>query len=168
MYIPVINKKTHINHSPIATRSFLSYAKPSVVIDYLKASHWRYENEIIPRIEQSFVGLIKLFPQIPSLPVIFNLFIKFELAMKIHMSIEEKKFYKDYLSHSTSNKEQDHMSHEDEEPFLNEIMLLLQKEQCSENPFCRILIQQLETFEEELIEHAWIEEHIVNKKLQES
>ena len=84
------------------------------------------------------------------------------------MSIEEKKFYKDYLSHSTSNKEQDHMSHEDEEPFLNEIMLLLQKEQCSENPFCRILIQQLETFEEELIEHAWIEEHIVNKKLQES
>lgn len=165
MHTPGLTITENFNHKSLETRSFLTDAKPSIVVAHLKASHWRYEYELIPRIEQNFVGLIKLFPQFPSLPVIFNLFIKFQLAMKIHITIEERKIYKAYLTNSRSSNK-DTVSHEDEEPFLNEIIALLKKERCLSNPFCRTLILQLERFEAELIEHTWIEENIVNKKIQ--
>ena len=165
MNTPGLTITENFNHKSQEIRNYLTNAKPSIVVAHLKASHWRYEYELIPRIEQNFVGLIKLFPQLPSLPVIFNLFIKFQLAMKIHITIEEKKIYKAYLANSRRANE-NNVSHEDEEPFLNEIIALLKKERCLSNPFCRTLIVQLERFEAELIEHAWIEENIVNKKIQ--
>lgn len=144
------------------TRLFLLSAKPSVVIDFLTASHWRYEHELIPSIEQNFMGLIKLQPNKASLPVIFNLFLKFQLALKIHMKIEEKTLFPDFLR----NKKEcstNSISHENQEPFLTEIIRLLERSDYSNNPFCQILIQRLSLFETELIEHAWIEENIIHQ-----
>lgn len=151
----------------IVQRNKLLHANPAVVVDRLKASHWRFQNVIIPKIEQSFLGLIKIFPENPSLAVLFKVFIKFELAMKFHISIEEDIIFKEYLSQQSRANDSDSISHEDEEPFLCEIIYLLKKEQCATNPFCRILIQQLEKFELELEEHAWIEENIIYKKIRE-
>ena len=73
----------------------------------------------------------------------------------------------EYLSQNSKENVADSISHEDEEPFLSEIIYLLKKEKCSVNPFGRILIQQLEKFELELEEHAWIEENIIYKKIRE-
>lgn len=151
----------------VVERNKLLHASPAIVVDRLKASHWRFENVIIPKIEQSFLGLIKIFPDNPSIAVLFKVFIKFELAMKFHISIEEDIIFKEYLSQRSKENDSDTISHEDEEPFLCEIIYLLKKEQCAKNPFCRILIQQLEKFELELEEHAWIEENIIYKKIRE-
>ena len=151
----------------VVERNKLLHANPAIVVDRLKASHWRFENVIIPKIEQSFLGLIKIFPDNPSIAVLFKVFIKFELAMKFHISIEEDIIFKEYLSQRSKETASDTISHEDEEPFLCEIIYLLKKEQCAKNPFCRILIQQLEKFELELEEHAWIEENIVYKRIRE-
>ena len=151
----------------IVQRNKLLHANPAVVVDRLKASHWRFQNVIIPKIEQSFLGLIKIFPDNPSIAVLFKVFIKFELALKFHISIEEDIIFKEYLSQRSKETASDTISHEDEEPFLCEIIYLLKKEQCAKNPFCRILIQQLEKFELELEDHAWIEENIIYKKIRE-
>jgi hypothetical protein len=154
--------------SKLPTRYFLAEAKHSVVIDYLKATHWRYEHELIPRIEQNFTSLIRHFPQLPNLPVIFNLFIKFEVSLKIHMSIEEDGLYNVFLEQRPQDPTlEDHHSEEHEEPFLVEIISLIEKEPCSKNTFCRVLVSQLKRFEEELIEHAWIEEHIINQRIKQ-
>ena len=154
--------------SKLPTRYFLVDAKPSVVIDYLKASHWRYEHELIPRIEQNFTSLIRHFPQLPTLPVIFNLFIKFEVSLKIHMSIEEEGVYKEFIEKKNCDHPFEHdQSEVHEEPFLTEIISLIKKEPCAKNTFCRVLLTQLERFEEELTEHAWIEEHIINQRIKQ-
>tara|TARA_B100000767_G_C19733003_1_gene522644 strand:+ start:895 stop:1407 length:513 start_codon:yes stop_codon:yes gene_type:complete len=161
-------QNVHSNQpNKVVQRNKLLNANPAIVVDRLKASHWRFENVIIPKIEQSFVGLMKIFPENPSLAVLFKVFIKFELAMKFHISIEEDIIFTEYLSQHSKHTATDAISHEDEEPFLGEIINLLRKEKCSVNPFCRILIQQLEKFELELEEHAWIEENIIYKKIRE-
>ena len=161
-------QNVHIKQpNKVVERNKLLHANPAIVVDRLKASHWRFENVIIPKIEQSFVGLMKIFPENPSLAVLFKVFIKFELAMKFHISIAEDIIFKEYLSQQSRANDSDSISHEDEEPFFCEIIYLLKKEQCADNPFCRILIQQLEKFELELEEHAWIEENIIYKKIRE-
>jgi hypothetical protein len=102
----------------VVQRNKLVNTSPAVVVDRLKASHWRFENVVIPKIEQSFVGLMKIFPENPSLAVLFKVFIKFELAMKFHISIEEDIIFKEYLSQNSKDNTSDSISHEDEEPFL--------------------------------------------------
>jgi len=156
-----------IQPNKVAQRNRLLNASPAIVVDRLKASHRKFEDVVIPKIEQSFLGLMKIFPENPSIAVLFKVFIKFELAMKFHISIEEDIIFKEYLSQRPKNASSDTISHEDEEPFLSEIIYLLKKEPCAKNPFCRILIQQLEKFERELEEHAWIEENIIYKKIRE-
>lgn len=144
-----------------ATRTFLQNAKPEVVIDYLKASHWRFEHELIPRIEQNFLGLIKLVPESNSLPVILNLFIKFQLDMKLHMQLEEKTIFEDFLRGRKQLASVHPISHEDQEPFLKDIIRLLESSDYANNPFCQVLIRRLTEFNSELHEHAWIEENII-------
>lgn len=148
-----------------ATRSFLQSAKPEVVIDYLKASHWRFEHELIPRIEQNFLGLIKLIPESNSLPVILNLFIKFQVDMKLHMQLEEKTIFEDFLHKRAGAKTNHVISHEDQEPFLNNIIRLLKSSEFVNNPFCQVLVRRIIEFNSELQEHAWIEENIIQKEL---
>ncbi|MCH2225001.1 MAG: hypothetical protein MK066_09560 [Crocinitomicaceae bacterium] len=152
----IINQNDHL------TREFLLEAKPSVVIDFLIASHWRFRHELIPRIEQNFMGLIKLQPNKASLPVIFNLFLKFQLALNIHMDIEEKTVFPDFLQ-KKKKRFMDSVSHDNHEPFLSEIIQLLERSDYSVNPFCQLLIQRLTQFEKELREHAWIEEKIIHQ-----
>jgi iron-sulfur cluster repair protein YtfE (RIC family) len=133
---------------------------PKEIVDYLYDAHRRYENQTIPRIEQQFVGLMKLYPHAPELQAIFNLFQKFQLEMQWHMKHEEQVLYPEFLS-GTIQENAHHISHEDQEPFLFEIIQLLKKARYAKNPFCRVLIGSLERFEEELRLHAWIEEHLL-------
>jgi hypothetical protein len=128
------------------------------IIAYLKNSHRRYENTIIPQIEQSFFGLMKFFPNEPSLSVIFNIFLKFQVSLELHMKIEEETIYKKSVLIEKTTRDIDH-SHE--EPFLDEIIACLRRQTWASNLFCQILLNQLLSFDRELQEHAWIEEHLI-------
>ena len=130
------------------------------IVDYLRASHVRYLDCDIPKIEQQFLGLIKLYPNSPALTVVFNLFQKFSLEMQWHMKHEEQVLYPHVLTGNLD--ENTHViSHEDQEPFLTEVIQLLRSGRYAKNPFGSLLIGSLERFEEELRLHAWVEEHLL-------
>jgi hemerythrin-like domain-containing protein len=63
------------------------------LVDFLKTSNQRFFNQSIPKIEQNFLLLIKLFPESNKLQIIFNLFFKFEIEFKQHIEIEEKTLF---------------------------------------------------------------------------
>jgi len=129
------------------------------IILYLKYSHQNYQRTVIPQIEQSFLGLLKLFPNEPSLTVIFNLFLKFQLSFELHMKIEEATIYLNETDKKTAQL--DHKEHMHEEPFLTEIISSLKRQKYSNNPFCQILIFKLMNFNIELKQHSWIEENLI-------
>ncbi|MCR9171320.1 MAG: hypothetical protein NXI10_02430 [bacterium] len=130
------------------------------IVHYLKDAHVRYLERDIPKIEQQFLGLIKLYPNSPALTAVFNLFQKFQLEMQWHMKHEEQVLYPQALSGNI--EENTHLiSHEDQEPFLVEIIQLLKSGRYAKNPFGSMLIGSLERFEEELRLHAWVEEHLL-------
>ena len=139
-------------------------SKPEEVIEYLKTSHKRFEHDLIPRIEQNFLSLIRLIPNSKSLPIILNLFIKFQTSLKVHMEIEEKFTFPSFLNKSITVKSsyENSISHEEQEPFLTEIIKFLRNSKFGNNPFCQLLIQRLENFDAELKRHSWIEEKIIN------
>lgn len=137
---------------------------PQEIVSHLRDSHRTYENQTIPRIEQQFLGLMKLYPNAPELQAIFNLFRKFQLEMQWHMKHEEQVLYPEFLS-GKATENTHHISHEDQEPFLFEVIRLLKKAPYSDNAFCQMLISSLERFEEELRLHAWIEEHLLIREI---
>ena len=130
------------------------------VVSYLKSSHLNYNEHVIPRIEQQFIGLMHLYPNAPAIAVVFNLFRKFQLEMQWHMKHEEQVLYPQAISGKA--EENTHViSHEDQEPFLTEIIQLLESGRYVKNPFGRMLIDSLKRFDEELRMHAWIEENLL-------
>lgn len=133
---------------------------PAEVVHFLKDAHTRYRDAEIPRIEQQFLGLMKLYPDAITLKVIFNLFQKFQLEMQWHMKQEEEELYPKVLS-GKYQKNREAISHEDQEPFLAEVIQLLRKARYSKNPFGSMLIRSLEQFEAELRLHGWVEEHLL-------
>lgn len=52
-------------------------------------------------------------------------------------------------------------SHEGSEPFLEEIIALLERSSFAENPFSQILLSRLKQFENDLRDHAWVEDHVL-------
>lgn len=163
MQVNQLTEVTNSSQNLEVTRIFLLNAKPEIVIEYLRSSHWKYEHELIPKIEQDFSALIKHIPNASSLPVIFKLFLKFQMDLKMHMQIEEQLIYPTFLANPLSEKlrSSDSESHEDHEPFLREIIQLIGNSSFSSNPFCQVLLSRLNHFESELKEHAWIEENII-------
>jgi iron-sulfur cluster repair protein YtfE (RIC family) len=130
------------------------------IVDYLMASHVAYRDVKIPKIEQQFLGLMKLYPNTPALGAVFNLFQKFQLEMQWHMKHEEQVLYPQAIS--GIKEENTHViSHEDQEPFLTEIIQLLESGRYVKNPFGRMLIDGLKRFDEDLRLHAWIEENLL-------
>ncbi len=130
------------------------------IVHYLQDAHARYRDVEIPKIEQQFLGLMKLYPDAITLKVIFNVFQKFQLEMQWHMKQEEQELYPMVLS-GEYQKSREAISHEDQEPFLGEVIQLLRNARYSKNPFGRMLIRSLEQFEAELRIHAWVEEHLL-------
>lgn len=131
------------------------------IISYLRLSHEQYRKTRIPEIEQNFIGLLKLLPNEPSLNVIFNLFVKFQISLELHMQIEEEKLYPEILRKGTQGKELTEEFHSHEEPFLTEIISCLRRQGYVNNPFCQILIHRLVHFDEELRTHALIEDQLI-------
>ncbi len=143
------NKSRHLLH---ATRE--------EIIRYLIASHRRFTYQHIPNIEQSFLGLIKLSPNSPRLKTLFNLFLKFQTDLELHAQLEEEVLYKAFLSNS-EKKYMHNFSHEEEEPYLTEIISLLERHTEEHTAFYQVLLTQLKNFNAELKEHAWLEENLV-------
>ena len=80
--------------------------------------------------------------------------------MQWHMKHEEPVLYPQAIS--GIKEENAHViSHEDQEPFLTEIIQLLESGRYVKNPFGRMLIDGLKRFDEDLRLHAWIEENLL-------
>lgn len=133
---------------------------PLEIISYLKDAHKRYRDVEIPRIEQQFLGLMKLYPDALTLGVIFNLFQKFQMEMSEHMVQEEKVLYPQILAGRIDENKHD-ISHEDQEPLLTEVIHLLRSARYMKHSFGGVLLCSLERFESELRLHAWVEEHLL-------
>lgn len=157
------NAKNSIRASRSYFRTFDEFDSTNKVevIDFLKSSHTRYEKVLIPEIEQNFMGLMKILPTEPSVAVIFNLFVKFQISLELHMKIEEQTVYPSALEGTGAAQDEHDQSHAHEEPFLTEIIACLRRQRYSTNPFCQTLIHRLTSFDEELKEHAWIEENLI-------
>jgi len=148
-------------------------------IDFLEQSHDFFFRNHIPKIEQSFLQLIKLHPESSSLHVIFQLFIQFQINFKNHTVIEEKTIFR-YLKYIAnpeliSKKDENEFSkvsiqqfqnnHPDSEPFLNEIINYLTIQFKNHKNFLfHVLIRQILILNKEIEKHAWIEDQILIKK----
>jgi len=139
----------------------LNASSKQEVVQFLKSSHARYEKVTIPQIEQNFLGLMKILPDEPSISVIFNLFVKFQISFELHMKIEEQTIYPAALAGEATIQTDSEETHSHEEPFLTEIIHCLKRQSYAFNPFCQTLINRLDRFNEELKNHAWIEEHLI-------
>ncbi len=152
------------SESPGSKPNHLSNATRQEIINYLTASHRRFTYQYIPNIEQSFLGLIKLSPNSPRLTTLFNLFLKFQTDLELHAHLEEEVLYKAFLS-NTEKKYTHNFSHEEEEPYLTEIISLLEKHPEEHTTFYNVLLTQLKNFNAELKEHAWLEENMVCSRM---
>lgn len=166
----------------LATTNFDSYSAIAIV-DFLEKSHQQFFNQSIPKIEQSFSSLVKVFPEVKQLTALFNLFIKFQIDLKQHTQIEEKTFfpyattlYKASISnsmpallliHFSKYSAQDFAnSHKNTECFLTEIIHYLeQQEELKQHLGFNILLKQLHQLDSELKTHTWIEDNVLVKKV---
>ena len=172
------------NGFPLNEDSFNEYSV-NTIVDFLEASHERFFVKSIFEIEQNYLLLIKVFPRNSQLPIIFNLFLKFQVDLKQHICIEEKTIFVyaktiyqaietnslaamllihfgEYSTQSFAN------SHLHNEQYLTEIVFLLrQQEELHSHPLFHRLLKQLIKMDEELKNHAWIEDNLLVEKTKE-
>jgi len=154
------------------------------LVNFLKKSHYRFLNQSIPKIEQSFLTLKKYYENNHNLTILFNLFFKFQIDFRQHITIEEKTFfpYIETLYNSTrSNVDllpvliiyygkysvRDFAgSHEGNECYLTEIIFLLeQQDELKSHPMYNLLLNQLCHFDNEIRTHSLIEDTILVEKV---
>ena len=172
------------NGYPLNEANFNEYSV-NTIVDFLEASHQRFFEKSIFEIEQNYLLLIKVFPNNDQLPIIFNLFLKFQVDLKQHTCIEEKTIFVyaktiyqaiqtnslaamllihfgEYSTESFAN------SHLHNEQYLTEIAFLLkQQEELQSHPLFQRLLNQLVKMDKELKNHAWIEDSLLVKKTKE-
>ena len=118
-------------------------------------------------------------------PFWLNLFIKFQIDLEQHIKIEEKTIfaYSDVLYKASISKSMQAVllihfsqysisdfvkSHEDNECYLTEIIFILfQKDDLKNHPVYNILLKQICQLDNELKTHAWIEDNVLVKKVEE-
>lgn len=149
---------------------YLLEEKDELIVDFLLATHWRIINEIVPRIEQDFMSLSTKIEDKNRFPILFSLFQRFYISLSNHMKLEEENIFPILtnqnfeINKSVLNHVQ-HFSHEDEEPYLLEIIQALERVNANNNPFIEILIKKLKYFQLELQDHSWVEENILKERI---
>ncbi len=154
-----------------------------MIIEFLKKSHLQFTEHAIPKIEQNFLMLVKNNPNNIQLRTLFNLFIKFEIELEHHISIEEKKIfpyaetlYRASIANSLEALLLIHFgkcsiedfanTHENNECYLNEIILFLEHQKGFENNTAfNILMSQITQLNHDIKIHAWIEDNVLVKKV---
>lgn len=139
------------------------------VIDFLKETHQLYRDHFVPRAEQLFSHLVESNPEQPSLPILFNLFQKFSVSLNVHMKLEEQHIFKTcetYFEDGNYSSFNAFEGHQDEEPYLTEIVAFLTTLTTHNTLVKRQLITLLTAFNQNLKEHAWIEEQVLTQKIQ--
>ena len=178
------NIKKLLNDNELDVHKFDGYSVKSI-IEFLKKSHQEFTGKAIPKVEQNFLMLLKNYPNNNQLQTLFNLFIKFEIDLKHHISIEEKTLFpytKTLYRASIANSLQALLlihfgeysvsdfanSHENNECYLGEIIHLLEHQTGFENNITfNILLSQITQLNEEIKMHAWIEGNVLIKKVKE-
>ena len=172
------------NGYPFNEANFNEYSV-NTIVDFLEASHQRFFEKSIYEIEQNYLLLIKVFPNNDQLPIIFNLFLKFQVDLKQHIDLEEKTIFVyaktiyqaiqtnslaamllihfgEYSTETFAN------SHLHNEQYLTEIVFLLkQQDELQGHPLFHRLLNQLVKMDKELKNHAWIEDSLLVKKTKE-
>jgi iron-sulfur cluster repair protein YtfE (RIC family) len=168
----------------LEVNNFEAYSVEAL-IDFLKISHQRFLNQSIPKIEQSFLMLVKSFNENNDLKTLFKLFLKFQINFKQHIEIVEKTIfpYAEVLHKASLSKSVEAVllihfskysiadfvsSHENNECYLTEIIFLLnQQETLESHPNYNILLKQIYQFDNELKTHDWLEDNVLVKKVEE-
>jgi regulator of cell morphogenesis and NO signaling len=153
------------------------------IIEFLKKSHQEFTEKAIPKIEQLFLILVKNHPNNNQLKTLFNLFLKFEIDLRQHISIEEKTLFpytETLYRASVANSLQALLliyfgkhsikdfanSHENNECYLTEIIYLLEQQKgFKNNTAYNILLRQITQLNDELKIHAWIEDNVLVRKV---
>jgi len=182
------NKETYIDEivnvvytdSQIDEIDFEGYSA-LFLVKYLKESHKNFFNITIPQIEHSLFLLIKQSDKQCQLDIVFNLFIKFQYDLKLHVAIEENKIFPYVVElsagarkrvlrdkYSINSIDDFAESHESAEIFVSEIIRLIELKQVYMNPLLsNILLGQLRDFDKTLQTHAWIEESLLVEKVKQ-
>lgn len=176
--ISKINELENLNSSSLDNFSI------DEIVSFLEASHQRFFNLLIPKIEQNFLLLIDYYQDNSSLKTLFNLFLKFEIDFKQHIKIEEttlfpyiKTLYKASISNSITNALFIHFGkysvkdfindHENSECYVTEIIFLFQKQKEIQNhTIYNVLIKQLCQLDNEIKTHGWIEDNVLVTKVE--
>ena len=153
------------------------------LINFLESSHRRFVNQSIPKIEQNFLLLVKFYEESNQIKTIFNLFLRFQIEFMQHIQIEERTFFpyvKTLYEASKSNSLATILlihfgkytvsdfvdSHEDKEPYLTEIIFLLEQQKgLKKHPVFNILLKQLCQLDNEIKTHAGIEDGVLIQKI---
>ena len=150
-------------------REKLAHASIKEVITHLKETHELYRTHFVPRTEQLFSHLIESNPEQPSVFILFNLFQKFSVSLNVHMKLEEQHIFSKFESYFEDGNYSSFNAldtHQEEEPYLTEIISFLAEVSCENALVKRQLISLLTAFNQNLKEHAWIEETILTQKIQ--
>lgn len=144
--------------------------KDELIVDFLVSAHRRMENKLIPMIEQNFMSLSSKIEDEHRFSILFSLFQRFYLSLIEHIKLEEKNVFpiltnEEFAINKTVLHHVRHFNHEEEEPYLKEIINAVKRVNKNNNPFIDILIKKLQYFQMELQDHSWIEENILKERV---
>ncbi|HEY0261986.1 MAG TPA: hemerythrin domain-containing protein [Chitinophagales bacterium] len=155
----------------------------SVILDYLQKTHHYYLFKKLPEIEQSIYALLKNYErEHPLLIVLTRFFTEYRNELVSHFKAEEKQLfpYICFLEKAQENLEvlpffertqyysisKFITGHQDTEDDLKEVRNIIQQYSTStkNESLSRILLHQLETFEQDLAIHALTEDDVLIPK----
>lgn len=155
----------------------------SVLLDYLQKTHYYYLFKKLPEIEQSIYSLLKNYEQEhPLLPLLTQFFTEYRNDLVTHFKAEEKQLfpYICFLEKAQKNLEilpffkrtryyninKFITGHHDTEEDLSEVREIIQQYSAPENgeSLYRVLLHQLQTFEQDLKVHAMTEDEVLIPK----
>lgn len=158
-------------------KAFQAYPLPEI-LRYLRVSHEVYQDVLLPQIEHTLISLSAQFGlQYPALAALLVFIERYKLELQQHMLIEEQvlfsfvdKMLKGIYSQETKQLVLEHFlySHNDDVFLaLDDLKadIVAVHSGLSENLPFKLLFEQLENFQHDLMIHGLIEDHVFIQKI---
>lgn len=165
------------DHHDFDEKAFQTYSLPEILY-YLRVSHEVYQDVLLPQIESTLVSLATQFgPQYPALGGLVVFIERYKWELQQHMLIEEQvlfsfadKMLKGVYSRANSQVVLEHFlySHNDDVFLaLDDLKadLVAVHRGLAANAAFKLLFEQLEDFQHDLMMHGLIEDHVFIQKI---
>ncbi|KOH46498.1 hemerythrin domain-containing protein [Sunxiuqinia dokdonensis] len=172
-FLAIVNTYTDESYFPEA--EFLSFS-PVLLIDYLKNTHRYYINYVLPKIEQLLNKVMESCPDnCSSLKMINTFYQKYKSELLLHLKLEDEKVFP-YILNLYENKtlspegsfieviENEHTNVEVKLSDLENLIIRHLSPNYEDNAMNEFLTALLQ-FENDLNDHARIEDHILITKV---